>query len=265
MASTIIGIDHLHISVLDLDAEISNYRALLNTDPVWAGLVDGKDSAVFEAGNICLWLSASESAEGLSGICFRVDSLERHRRRMYNLTMDLEVDALEDPLVFLAGLGGSGRLDRLATACARGLAVSFVARDDTRALLRPSRIFGLDHLVISSSSPEATAFFLAARMGLELRMDLSREDWGARFMFYRCGDLIIETYQPLQDNQTRDSDSLLGLSWRTNNADKSRADLAERSFDVSDVEEGRKVGTKVFTVRDRTAGVPTIVLQANTG
>lgn len=264
MASNIIGIDHLRIGVLDLEAEVSNYSSLLNTDAVWTGLVDGKDSAVFEAGNICLWLSETQSAEGLSGVCFRVDSMERLRRRLHNLAMDLEADALEDPLGILEGQGGCGRLDRLATASARGLAVSFVARQNAQALSQPRRISGLDHLVINSSNPEATAFLLAARLGLDLRMDISREDWGARFMFYRCGELVIETYQALGCNQSKDSDSLLGLSWRTASAGRSRAELANMSFAVSEVEAGRKAGTKVFTVRDRTAGVPTLVLEAGT-
>jgi acetylornithine deacetylase/succinyl-diaminopimelate desuccinylase-like protein len=41
-----------------------------------------------------------------------------------------------------------------------------------------------------------------------------------------------------------------------------QARLAAAGFDVSEVRQGRKPGTKVFTVRDAPGGVPTLMLSA---
>jgi hypothetical protein len=51
------------------------------------------------------------------------------------------------------------------------------------------------------------------------------------------------------------------LSWRADDIDGARARLAATGLDVSDVRDGRKPGTRVFTVRDGHGGVPTLVLK----
>ncbi|PDH38042.1 MAG: glyoxalase, partial [Halieaceae bacterium MED-G26] len=38
------------------------------------------------------------------------------------------------------------------------------------------------------------------------------------------------------------------------------AELTERGFDVSEIRAGRRPGTHVCTVRDKTYGVPTLIL-----
>ena len=54
-----------------------------------------------------------------------------------------------------------------------------------------------------------------------------------------------------------------GLAWRVADPDAVQARLAGAGFDVSEVRSGRKPGTKVFTVRDAPAGVPTLMLSAD--
>ncbi|MGH6950206.1 MAG: hypothetical protein ACREH4_05005, partial [Vitreimonas sp.] len=56
-------------------------------------------------------------------------------------------------------------------------------------------------------------------------------------------------------------DRLWGLSWRVADADAARARLAAAGANVSDVRAGLKPGTRVFTVRDRTCGVATLMIQ----
>ena len=58
-----------------------------------------------------------------------------------------------------------------------------------------------------------------------------------------------------------DRDRLWGLSWRVRDAEASRERLLALDFDVSEVRDGRKPGTRVFSIRDGTHGVPTLVLQ----
>ena len=220
-------------------------------------------SAVFAAGNVRLWLAESVATEGLSGICFSVDSQERIRRRMRNLNLTLHEDAFADPLGPLENAATLRHLDRLAPESARGLDLAFVARNENGDSPGPGRVSGLDHAVVASADGDATALLLGARLGLDMRMDLSREEWNARLMFFRCGDLILEVFQQLHPETPVDADrdSFYGLSWRTSNADSTREQLLESGFDVSELRKGRKPGTRVFTVRDRTAAVPTLFIE----
>jgi hypothetical protein len=80
-------------------------------------------------------------------------------------------------------------------------------------------------------------------------------------MFFRCGDLIVEVAHDLGAGVSSEDDRLWGLSWRVADADSARARLATAGLDVSEVRPGRKPGTRVFTVHDKTCGVPTLVLQ----
>jgi len=89
----------------------------------------------------------------------------------------------------------------------------------------------------------------------------ARDEWGARLMFFRCGDLIVELAHDLRAGVSSGPDRLWGLSWRVPDAGSARARLHAAGLDVSEVRSGRKSGTRVFTVRDRTCGVPTLVLE----
>jgi len=50
------------------------------------------------------------------------------------------------------------------------------------------------------------------------------------------------------------------VSWRTDAIEATHAELTERGFDVSEIRTGRRPGTQVCTVRDKTHGVPTLIL-----
>lgn len=116
---------------------------------------------------------------------------------------------------------------------------------------------GLDHVVIRSSDPERAAALYGARLGLDMRLD--REVLGRRLLFFRCGDSIVEI---VHDRQApADSDRLWGLSWRVGDADVERTRLADAGFDVSEVRAGMKPGTRVFTLRSGTCGVPTLMIE----
>ncbi|MGH7350194.1 MAG: VOC family protein, partial [Candidatus Rokuibacteriota bacterium] len=85
--------------------------------------------------------------------------------------------------------------------------------------------------------------------------------WGARLMFFRCGDLIVELAHDLGAGVSSGPDRLWGLSWRTGDPTAALARLRAAGLDVSEARPGRKPGTHVFTVRDGTCGVPTLMLQ----
>ncbi len=64
-------------------------------------------------------------------------------------------------------------------------------------------IIGLDHVVVSTDEPERAAALYGARLGLDMTLDLSRPDWGARLMFFRCGDLVVEIVHRLNESGRR--------------------------------------------------------------
>ena len=123
-----------------------------------------------------------------------------------------------------------------------------------------SAISSLDHVVVRTPNPERAIAFYAGRLGLDLRLDRSNPDWGARLLFFRCGDLVVEIAHDLKKGVSDGPDQLWGLSWRASDVTKVNARLKAAGVDVSEVRTGRRPGTQVFSVNSHTEGVPTIVI-----
>jgi len=119
---------------------------------------------------------------------------------------------------------------------------------------------GLDHVVVQTPNPDRAAALYGARLGLDLRLDRTNPQWGNRLLFFRCDGLVIEIGHGLADGVSDGPDRFGGLAWRAANPVAAQARLATAGFNVSEVRPGRKPGTHIFTVRDRTCGVPTVVL-----
>jgi catechol 2,3-dioxygenase-like lactoylglutathione lyase family enzyme len=121
-------------------------------------------------------------------------------------------------------------------------------------------IYGVDHVVVNSSDPEATAALYRDRLGIRLALDKSFPDWGMRLMFFRIGGITVEIAAPLgaEPGQT---DRLWGISYQVRDIDVAVARLARDGFDVSEVRTGRRPGTRVATVRDDPCGVATLLIQ----
>ena len=121
-------------------------------------------------------------------------------------------------------------------------------------------ISALDHVVVRTPNPDRAIAFYAGRLGLDLRLDRSNPDWGARLLFFRCGDLVVEIAHDLKKGVSDGPDHLWGLSWRTPDIAKANARLKAAGIDVSEPRDGRRPGSQVFTVKDHTEGVPTLVI-----
>ena len=121
-------------------------------------------------------------------------------------------------------------------------------------------VSALDHVVVRTPNPERAIAFYAGRLGLDLRLDRSNEKWGARLLFFRCGDLVVEIAHDLKKGVSDGPDHLWGLSWRASDIARVNARMKAAGVDVSDVRSGRRPGTQVFSVNSHTEGVPTIVL-----
>jgi catechol 2,3-dioxygenase-like lactoylglutathione lyase family enzyme len=127
-----------------------------------------------------------------------------------------------------------------------------------------SAVSALDHVVISARSGDRALALWGARLGLDLRLDRSNTAWGARQMFFACGGLVMEVVLRLGEAETTDQpDAFNGLAWGAADADAVQGRLSGLGFNVSEVRNGRKPGTRIFTLREGVPFSPTVVLQQN--
>jgi hypothetical protein len=94
--------------------------------------------------------------------------------------------------------------------------------------------------------------------GLGIRLALDRELAGTRMLFFRTGGVTIEV---VGDANAGENDAFYGLAYRVGDIEEAHARMQGEGCDVSEVRNGRKPGTRVFTVRDGTCGVPTLILR----
>ena len=252
MSRMISKLDAVVVGVNDLTAAVHDYEALTGV----AGVLEqfrGEQSACFHLTNVCLRLVTTASRQGLKQLVFQSSDLAAAKRRLKS--MGLSVIEAESDDDFLS----------LSSDTTRGISLAVTTATDSPVLNEASNplIAGLDHTVIASGDGDYTAALLSGRLQLDMRLDLTNPDWDSRLMFFRCGDLIVEVYQPLSKPLPAEQDRFFGLSWRALNIEATHAALTARGFNVSPVKAGRKPGTRVCTVRDKTHGVPTLLLGVN--
>jgi catechol 2,3-dioxygenase-like lactoylglutathione lyase family enzyme len=274
----ITGLDHVVVLVREMEAGIAAYKTLLARAPAWRSSGDGAETVLFTLDNMTLELMSpvgdgaaadricavlAEQGEGLASICFRTSDIARMHRRLDRLVLKPEPIAEVESRDASSGAVLSWKRTRAATEATRGVRLFFLELASERprsAATAEAPITALDHVVVSTGDPERAAALYGARLGLDMALDRSHPDWG-RLMFFRCGDLIVETVQrpgPITDPA---HDRLYGLSWRVTDADAARARLASAGIDASDVRTGRQPGTRVLTVRSGACGIPTLLVE----
>jgi len=278
----ITALDHVVIAVRDLEAAVETYQTLLGRAPSWRTEAHGGggEIAAFGLANVAVELIAPSSdgpmadrlraalaahGEGLASLAFAVSDIERAHRRLGRLGLDPEPITAAESVDPIGGARRVWKRTRVSTTATHGVRIFLVQPDppppSPMLAPAPAAVTGLDHVVIRTPDPERAAALYGARLGLDMRLDRSNPEWGARLMFFRCGDLIVEVAHDLRAGVSSGPDRLWGLSWRVPDAWSARARLHAVGLDVSEVRPGRKPGTRVFTARDRTCGVPTLVLE----
>ena len=156
------------------------------------------------------------------------------------------------------------RKDEALALLGHGIAIGVVAKaDEAPSPLTTdaaSAVSSLDHVVVRTPNPERAIAFYAGRLGLDLRLDRSNPKWGARLLFFRCGDLVVEIAHDLKKGVSDEPDHLWGLSWRVPDIAAAQARLKSAGLDVSEPRDGRRPGSQVCTVKNGTEGVPTILI-----
>jgi catechol 2,3-dioxygenase-like lactoylglutathione lyase family enzyme len=260
------GLDHVAVAVRDFDAAVDGYRRLLGREPELKPR-DGANRAWFHLANMALEVIAPSgegpagdrvsahldfAGEGLWIAAFQVDDVAAAGRLLSRRGLDVE------PFASVARVRAAG-LDFVLTPGRIGAATSPAIGAEEASI--PS----LDHIVVQTPNPDRALGLYGAKFGLDLRLDRVNEQWGARQLFFRCGEAVFEVGASLKAPATAESlaqpDRWGGLAWRVTDPEAARARMGEAGFNVSDVRKGRKPGTSTFTVRDAPAGVPTIMIQ----
>jgi len=275
----ITGLDHLVLLARDYPDAVRRHEALLGCKPAWRTEGDGAATALFTLANMSIEIMApsgkgatgdrvrarlDEQGEGLASLCFRVGGIDSFHRRLRRLSMNPEDVAASGSTNADDGATLTWNRTRTPVEAAHGVRLFFLELDSERPrspAVAEAPIHGLDHVVIATDRPERAAALYGARLGLDMRLDLTRPDWNARLMFFRCGDLVVEIVHRLNEATRGEHDRLWGLSWRATDIAASHARLASAGFDVSDIKTGRRPGTHVFTVRNAPLGVPTLIIQ----
>jgi catechol 2,3-dioxygenase-like lactoylglutathione lyase family enzyme len=257
----ITGLHHVAIAVRDFATAAAGYARLLGVEPM-AQNGGGAKRAWFWLDNIGLEVIAPDG-EGASGdrLRARLDEAGEGLWLTAFTAADLDADAR---LCERRGLAVSRRTERAVMfepAATGGVQVALIGSPPPPSRARPP-LSALDHVVIRTANIDRAVANFGGRLGLDLRLDRANPGWGARQLFFRCGDAVVEFGASLKAPVSDAPDSFGGLAFRATDPDAVHARLAAAGFDVSEVRTGRKPGTKVFTVRDAPAGVPTIMLSA---
>lgn len=278
------ALDHAVVLVRDFDTAIADYETFLARKVAWRTSADGAATALFTLDNTSIELMAAtgsggtgdrvraaldERGEGLASVAFRVGDIARMHRRLARLGLNPEAMTETTSRNDLDGAKLQWQRTRAETAATHGIRQFFLEMKGERPRsteTAPSAITGLDHIVIGTPSPERAAALYGARLGLDMALDRTNADWGVRLMFFRCGDMIVEIAHSLKESGLKDGagerpDTFRGLSWRVADIDAAQARLVGAGFNVSEVRTGRKPGTRICTIRDRTSGVPTLLIQ----
>jgi len=276
--SMITGLDHIVVLLEDANAGAAVYERLLGRAPSWQNSGEGADRVLFTLDNMTLELMAPTGfsvaadrirnvikiwGEGLASICFATSDVARMHRRLERVALK------PDPIVEVESQDAASgavlhwKRTRAATELTRGVRMIFLELESERprsAVTAAAPILGLDHVVVSTEHPEQAAALYGARLGLDMALDRSHQDWG-RLMFFRCGDLIVEIVHRPVAGADRRHDKLWGLSWRVADIEATRARLMAAGLDVSEIRAGRKPGTRVASLRDGTCGIHSLLLE----
>jgi catechol 2,3-dioxygenase-like lactoylglutathione lyase family enzyme len=268
----ITALDHVPVVVENLDAAVSGFTTLFGRGPDWRGRYPGARHAWFQLSNMAIDVIGPDG-DGGAGEETRA-RLAKHGEGPTSLGWTVRdlgeaVSRIERRGLTVAGRGvttseGDGGERRWDIAMLKvrptgGLPMFLVGGESAP----PGGDFELDHVVVNTADPERAIALYGGRLGLDLRLDRAQPQWGSRMLFFRVGGVTIEVVAPLQGGAPETRDRIGGLAWRVADVAAEHARMAAAGLNVSDVRTGRKPGTRVFTVRDAPAAIPTLVIGAD--
>ncbi len=274
----IIGLDHIVVLLADLNAGAAAYETLLGRAPSWRNSGDGADRVLFTLDNTTLELMSPSGSsvaadrirtvikiwgEGLASICFSTSDIAKMHHRLERVALKPDAIAKIDSRDAASGATLHWKRTRASTDLTRGVRMFFLELAGERprsAATTGTPILGLDHVVVSTEDPERAAALYGARLGLDMALDRTHQEWG-QLMFFRCGDLIVEVVRRPVAGADQAHDKLWGVTWRVADIDATRQRLVAAGLEATEVRVGRKPGTRVMSLRSGTCGVHTLLLE----
>lgn len=275
----ITNLDHVVVLTPNLDAAIANTTTLLGRQPVWRARNDGAETCLFTLQNMSFELIApageggtadrvrsalAKQGEGLASIAFTVADIESAHRRLTRLGLHPEAIVDSESRDLTSGKTIPWKRTRVPVESTHGIRMFFIQRG---AALLPSPLIAnapvdaLDHIVVATPDPDRAAALYGARLGLDMKLDRTVDALGTRFLFFKVGGLVFEIIHRTKDGRGDGPDSIFGLTWAVADLAAAHARLSQAGVAVSELRDGRKPGTRVFTVKSGTCGVPTLMIQ----
>lgn len=278
----ITGLDHALLVCSSVDDGEHAYSALLGREPDWRSTdPGGSASVIFQLENTALEIMApagggplarrlhamiDRDGPGLKSLIFATENVQETRGTFDRRALKPEEIIAEESTDPSTGKARYWSRLRVDDGIANGVRIFALERKKPDPLAyKPggaATISGLDHVVINTANPERAVAFYGARLGLRLALDRSNPDWDMRLMFFRVGGITIELAHRISAGVGNQPDKLWGLSWIAPDIEAAHARLSNAKIAVSEIRVGRRAGTRVFTVKDGTLNVPTLVLGA---
>lgn len=276
----ITGLDHVLIVCPSIDDGEMAYSTLLGREPDWRSHDPGGSATIiFQLENTALEIMSpagggplarrlhamiEQDGVGLKTLVFHSDDLAGDRAALERRGLrpeEIVANESVDPSSGRARYWSRMRLDDATTHGVRLFCLTRKAPDPLIYKARaPGIVSRLDHVVINTANPDRAVALYGARLGLRLALDRSNPDWDTRLMFFRIGGMTVELAHKMSAGVGNQPDKLWGLSWKVPNLEAAHARLVKERVGVTPIRAGRRAGTQVFSVRDGTMGIPTLVI-----
>ena len=272
------ALDHIVLVCPEIEAGAAVYSSLLGREPSWRAKADGAATALFSVQNTALELMApdgtgpvadrlreiiAERGPGLTSLAFRTgDIAETHHKLARRGLIPGDITDGES-----TNLGDSSirrwKRFRCSDEAMAGIKTFILQPESAPKVAEPASgaVQSLDHIVINTPNPDRALGLYGAKLGLDLKLDRTAEQWKTRVLFFRTGGLTFEVIHRLGEaHDPAGPDTIWGLTWAVDDLAAAHARLSETGLDLSDIRTGRKPGSSVFTVRNGTLGVPTLFI-----
>jgi catechol 2,3-dioxygenase-like lactoylglutathione lyase family enzyme len=273
-------LDHLIIAVKDLEEAEKNYKKIFGADPVWRGQHKalGTANSIFNFKNTYFELlaakgnglgaelvnnSIAEKGEGLTGIVFGSDDIERTSNSLKKI--GYEISDLS------VGEGENSKNNKirkwknlfLPPELTRGI-FSFIIQHTDGSLpssdaYSKGEINKLDHVVINTNDADGFIKVYKDIFNIRLALDKVIEHWKSRMLFFRVNKTTIEVIEKKDEDDTKDS--LWGLAWEVDSINEAHKRLTREGVEISSIKEGLKENTLVATIKSHTHNVPTLLIE----
>lgn len=272
------ALDHFVLLCPDIEAGTQAYETLLGRAPDWRASSGGAATVLFRVENTALELMAPDGDDGaaaprlreltadgpaLTSLAFRAANIDTAHHNLASRGLGPDAIRPGESTDLLSGKTRRWQRFRCSDAAMAGIKTFILQLEGGFSPVPAGKasVHTLDHIVINTPNPDRAAANYGARLGLDLRLDRTAAEWKTRFLFFRLGGLTLEIINRLDESAgPQSNDRIWGLTWEVHDIHGARARLTGEGLDCSDIRPGRKPGTRVFTVKSGTLGVPTLFI-----